>query len=150
MMKLLSAPSIVVILVIAGALGAVAWAQSTHPSERKHRVLFELTSDSPEQWDAVLNNIENLRNAFGAENTQVELVVHGPGLGMLLPANEKAKDRMRKLAGPDVIFVACENTMKRKNVKKDDLLDFVTTVDSGVAEVVRRQEQGWSYIKSGH
>jgi len=36
-----------------------------------------------------------------------------------------------------------------ENVSRAVLLPFVTTVDSGVAEVVRKQEQGWSYIKSG-
>jgi intracellular sulfur oxidation DsrE/DsrF family protein len=39
--------------------------------------------------------------------------------------------------------------MKKKNVRKDDLLPLATTVDSGVAEVVRKQEAGWSYVKSG-
>ena len=46
-------------------------------------------------------------------------------------------------------FIACENTMKKKGVTKGQLHAFVSTVDSGVAEIVRRQEQGWSYIKSG-
>jgi intracellular sulfur oxidation DsrE/DsrF family protein len=46
-------------------------------------------------------------------------------------------------------LVLLENTMRKKNVCRADLLPFVTTVDSGVAEVVRKQEQGWSYIKSG-
>ena len=36
-----------------------------------------------------------------------------------------------------------------KNVTEKDLMPFVTTVDSGVAEVVRKQEEGWSYIKGG-
>ena len=39
--------------------------------------------------------------------------------------------------------------MKKQNVTKDQLLPFVTTVDSGVAEVVRKQEAGWAYIKGG-
>jgi intracellular sulfur oxidation DsrE/DsrF family protein len=37
--------------------------------------------------------------------------------------------------------------MRKRNVRKDDLLPFATTVDSGVAELVRRQEAGWSYVK---
>ena len=56
---------------------------------------------------------------------------------------------MRKLADGGVAFVACENTMRKKKITKEQLLPFVTTVDSGVAEVVRKQEQGWSYIRSG-
>jgi hypothetical protein len=39
--------------------------------------------------------------------------------------------------------------MKRKNLQKSDLVPFATTVDSGVAEVVRRQEAGWSYLRPG-
>ncbi len=32
----------------------------------KHRVVFEVTMEGPEQWTAVLNNVENLRTALGA------------------------------------------------------------------------------------
>jgi intracellular sulfur oxidation DsrE/DsrF family protein len=56
---------------------------------------------------------------------------------------------MQKLHDGGVVFAACENTMRKKKVTKDALFPFATTVDSGVAEVVRKQEQGWSYIKSG-
>jgi intracellular sulfur oxidation DsrE/DsrF family protein len=48
-----------------------------------------------------------------------------------------------------VVFAACENTMKKQNVTKEQLMPFVITVDSGVAEVVRKQEAGWAYIKGG-
>ncbi|MBA3883868.1 MAG: hypothetical protein H0X73_14470, partial [Chthoniobacterales bacterium] len=48
-----------------------------------------------------------------------------------------------------VVFSACENMMKKKNVTKEQLLPFATTTDSGIAEVIRKQEAGWSYIKSG-
>lgn len=54
----------------------------------------------------------------------------------------------RMLSEDGVVFAACENTMQKMNVTKEQLLPFVVTVDSGVAQVVRRQEQGWSYIKS--
>ena len=56
---------------------------------------------------------------------------------------------LRKLADGGVASVACETTMRKEKITKDQLLPFVTTVDSGVAEVVRKQEQGWSYIRSG-
>jgi intracellular sulfur oxidation DsrE/DsrF family protein len=58
-------------------------------------------------------------------------------------------DRMKKLADAGVLCAACENSLRKKNVPKAALLPLVTTVDSGVAEVVRKQEAGWSYIKSG-
>lgn len=114
----------------------------------KHRIVFEVTAEGQEQWEAVLNNVENVRVSLGPA-TQVEVVMHGKALGMVMATNTGQLDRMRKLSDAGVVFAACENTMKRKNVSKDQLLPFAVTVDSGVAEVVRKQEKGWSYIKSG-
>ena len=37
--------------------------------------------------------------------------------------------------------------MKKQKVSSSDLHPFVGTVDSGVAELVRKQTQGWSYIR---
>ena len=68
---------------------------------------------------------------------------------MLAKDAEGRSERMQKLSESGVVFAACENSMEKKQVTKADLLPFVTTVDSGVAEVVRKQEAGWSYIKSG-
>jgi uncharacterized protein len=115
----------------------------------KHRVVFQITSDGAEPWDAVLGNVENLREALGPQDTRVLVVGHGKGLGMRLADDEKRQARMRKLHEGGVVFAACENTMRKKNVTRGELVPFATTVDSGVAEVVRKQEEGWSYIKNG-
>lgn len=113
-----------------------------------HRAVFELTSGSEEVWTAVLNNVENLRKALG-ESTEVEVVAHGPGLNLYKKTATAFRERLQELSKRGVRFAACENTMRRQNVKKEDLFPEVTTVDSGVAEVVRKQEAGWSYVKSG-
>ena len=118
-------------------------------SQPKHRIVFELTSDSPEQWESLLNNVENVRKALG-NGTEVNVIAHGKGLSALLKSNEKTRQRMEKSSRAGVVFAACENTMKRKNISREDLLSFSATVDSGVAEVVRKQEAGWSYIKTGN
>lgn len=139
--------------IIGAALCAVALTamnaqtENTAPS-KAHRVLFEVTTEGTEQWTGVLNNVENLRKSLG-EGTEIEVVAHSKGLGMLLAKANKLADRMQKLSASGVVFAACENTMKKKNVTKDQLVPFATTTDSGVAEVVRKQEAGWSYIKSG-
>lgn len=75
--------------------------------------------------------------------------MHGKGLGMILKTNTGQETRLQMLSKSGVVFAACENTMKRMNVTKEQLFPFAATVDSGVAEVVRKQEAGWSYIKAG-
>ncbi|MFN2476415.1 MAG: DsrE family protein [Chthoniobacterales bacterium] len=117
-------------------------------ADKTHRVVFEVTMEGPEQWTAVLNNVENLRSSLGPA-TEIEVVAHSKGLGMLVAKDNGLTDRMKKLAEAGVVFAACENTMKKKNVTKDQLVPFAKTTDSGVAEVIRKQEAGWSYIKSG-
>jgi hypothetical protein len=34
-----------------------------------------------------------------------------------------------------------------RNITAEDLFPFASTVDSGVAELVRKQEAGWAYVK---
>jgi intracellular sulfur oxidation DsrE/DsrF family protein len=36
--------------------------------------------------------------------------------------------------------------MKMRNVKSEDLFSFAGEVDSGIAEIARKQEAGWAYI----
>ncbi|HQT31690.1 MAG TPA: DsrE family protein [Thiobacillus sp.] len=116
---------------------------------QKHRVVFEVNVDGAEQWQGILNNVENVQKTFGNEPMEIEVVAHGKGLGLILKTNEAMRERLQSVSGTGVRFAGCENTMRRMNLKREDLMAFATTVDSGVAEVVRKQEAGWSYIKSG-
>lgn len=120
-----------------------------HTKKQTHRVVFEVNVDGAEQWQGILNNVENLQKSFGSGTSELEVVAHGKGLGLILKINESMRERLQLVSGAGVCFAACENTMRRMNLKLEDLMPFATTVDSGVAEVVRKQEAGWSYIKSG-
>jgi len=135
------------VLAIASVLSfsaSTSWAQKA----KTHQIVFELTSDNEEQWQSLLNNIENVQRAFGKERAEVEVVTHGKGLGLIKGATP-LKDRVIAISQSGARFVACENTMRKQQLKKEDLLPIAGTVDSGIAEVIRKQEEGWSYIKSG-
>lgn len=118
------------------------------PKPAQHRVVFELTSDDAQAWDGLLNNVENVQKALGP--TSIEVVAHGKGLAMLTSAKSSppVQARLKKHADSGVLFAACENTMRKQSLAKDDLVPFAKTVDSGVAEVVRKQESGWSYLRT--
>lgn len=116
---------------------------------KTHRIVIEVNVEGTEAWTGVLNNVENLQKALGPEHTQIEVVAHGRGLSLLLATDAPLKERLQQASHSGVVLSACENTMRRKNVKKEDLLPFVKTVPSGVTEVVLKQEAGWSYLKGG-
>ena len=128
--------AVALVLVTTGLCGASIMAQGA----ASHRVVFEVTSADPQAWEGVLNNIENVQRALGVDVTEVKAVAHGKGIGLVMKADGKLAQRIAALTTKRVTFVACENTMKRLNIQKDDLLD-VGTVDSGVAEVVRLQKR---------
>jgi len=126
-----------------------ALGQESHGRQKTHRVVFDVSMDGEEKWEGMLRNVENVRASLGENATQVEVVVHGKALPLLKRTNTKSVEKLRGLTKSGVRFAACENTMKKMKVTKEMLLPFVTTVDAGVGELVRRQEAGWSYIKAG-
>ena len=137
------------VLVFAGLTTSAGQPPAQKEDRRVHRAVIEVTAEAAPQWESVLNNVENLQKAFAPEPTEVEVVAHGKGLAMLQKNNAAQAERMSRIAASGVKFAACENTMRRMKVQKSDLFDFVVTVDSGVAEVVRKQEAGWAYLKGG-
>ncbi len=148
-------PSFLVIVVVAlvGAFALVAVRAGAQPSKPtpQHKIVFELTSDSSEAWEGLLNNVENVQKSLGKDKTQIEVVGHGKGLNLLVAAKDSAvRDRLKSLSDAGgVTFAACENTMRKTGVKKDELVPFATPVDSGVGEIVRKQEAGFSYLRTG-
>ena len=130
-------------------LGLLSWLPKTGLAQAgQYKVVLEMTSDKAEVWNHTLNHIENVRRALGKDKIQIQVVCHGGGLSMLKKSHVGADaNRMREQAQDQVVFVACENTMKKQKVSSSDLHPFVGTVDSGVAELVRKQTQGWSYIR---
>ena len=129
-------------------------AESEKPaSDKTHQVVFEVTSDGPEKWQGALRNVENAHKSLGAKAGKLVVVTHGKGLGLLLAKNAaehpEMKEKLAKLHADGVVFAACENTMRRDKIEKKDLVEQATTVDSGVGEVIRKQGDGFSYIKIG-
>lgn len=139
---------------LAGLLGAAPRPASarTKPmteAPKTHRAVFELSSAEAPVFDAMLNNVENLQKALAPESVAIEVVAHGKGLDLLVSKDAALVERMAKDAHSGVVFAACANTMKRRNVPKAALVPFAIVVDSGVAEVVRKQEEGYAYLKAG-
>jgi intracellular sulfur oxidation DsrE/DsrF family protein len=122
-------------------------AVSQTPAGPKHHVVFQLTEPQGAAWDVLPLHVTNMREAFAKDGgSQVEVVFFGPGLNMLRKTNTAYEERLRKLADAGVTLSACQNAMRLMNVTTEDLFPFAAQVDSGVAELSRKQEAGWAYI----
>ncbi len=101
-------------------------------------------SDSDQQGHGLKNVMNILKDA---PDTQVEVVCHALGIGLVVKEQSKHAETVEALRKRGVRFVACENTMRDRSIRKEDLLPGVGTVPSGALEVVRKQQQGYSYFK---
>lgn len=94
-----------------------------------------------------LKNIANILREVGDNGATIEVVCHGAGIGLLEKTRTEHADPVAELIKRGVRFVACENTMRQKSIRKEDLLPGVGTVPSGAVEVVRKQRDGYAYFK---
>ena len=115
---------------------------------KAHRVLFALTSADEADWQLTLNNVRNLISGVAPETVDIEVVAYGPGIAFLKKDGPDAGD-IQKLESSRVRFVACGNAMRKQHLEAADLVPGSEVVPAGIVEVMRKQEQGWTYIKAG-
>jgi|GEM_PF-39508 len=113
-----------------------------------HHVVIEVTSPDSLVWKGVMNNVKHLKDRWG-DSIQIEVVAHGPGINMLVIARATEEKKMTALKKTGLVFLACENTMRTKNISKQLIVPEAGFVPSGVVEIVSKQEEGWSYLKGG-
>ncbi len=109
------------------------------------KVIFQVSDSAPSKWNMALNNARNVQELIGKDKVDIEIVAFGPGIDMLKLESEVGV-RVDQALTDGVKIVACENTMKGKQLTKDDMLPSISYVPGGVVEIMRKQKAGWAYI----
>lgn len=110
------------------------------------KVVVQVNIPEPGTQGVGLKNGTNLLKE--APGTQVEVVCHGAGNGLVEKARTDHAEAIEALVKKGVRFVACKNTMRQKSIREEDLLSGVGTVPSRAFEVIRRQQKdGYAYFK---
>lgn len=117
---------------------------------KKYHVIFEMSAGEQPRLEGVIRNIDNLKIALGAENVAVELVLHGGAILSYAKDKTTLASEWERLAKSGVTLLACNNSLKMRNIPKDTLLPNIKVVDSAVAELVRKQQAGWQYIRNAN
>ena len=113
----------------------------------RNRALFQVTDNDPARWNMILNNMINLKEGVGSEGVEVELIAYGPGI-LMLKADSPVKHRIADAMKSGVHVNACQNTMTGMKLTPADMQPEIGYVPSGVVEVMKKQQQGWAYIRS--
>jgi intracellular sulfur oxidation DsrE/DsrF family protein len=130
------------LLLVVGTLPAAA----QQPTGAKSKLVLQVSDGDAAKWNLALNNAKNVQVDLGAANVDIEIVVYGPGIGML-KADSVVGNRVGEALAAGVKVVACENTMHGQKLTKPDMLGGIGYASSGVVEIMQRQQQGWAYIR---
>ncbi len=134
-------------LILAFILFAITGSVVAQKKSNKHRVVIQLTSEDTLVHKSLIKQLNNILTA--APDTKIEVVCHGPGINILIIDKTIVQDKIQQMKKKGVIFIACENTLKERNIAKEKIIPEAGFVPSALVEIITKQEEGWSYIKSG-
>ena len=133
-------------LAFAAAIAAAPLRVSAQGANKVTRVVVQVSEADPARWNLVLNNVQNLQDDLGADKVAIEIVAYGPGIGML-KLDAPVNSRISEVVKAGVAVNACENTMRNQKLLRADMHPNVSYVPAGVVEIVKRQQEGWAYLR---
>jgi uncharacterized protein len=141
------------LLLLAAFTAVAARAQTTGAAENAAepvRAVYHIDGDIAYATGA-LHNISNQLDA--APDTQIVVVAIGQGVDFLLKGSKTAGGYPLALMVEDlrdrgVQFEACGNTLSSRKIDAGQLVEGVTVIASGMAELARLQyREGYAYLK---
>ena len=129
----------------------------TWAAGKSHRVALQISDETPDKMNAVLNVAANLARHYAAKGEEIEIriVAFNAGLNMLRTDRSPVLARLKSVSESlhNVSFEACNNTrenMARAEGKKPEeipLYSAAKVVPSGVVELLELNEAGWTILR---
>lgn len=113
----------------------------------QHKIVWEMSSGDTTQQRILFKQIGNVLAA--APDTKIEIVFHGNSVYGLLKDSGYFKDQIISFHKKGVVMAVCNNALRNRNIKTDRVIPEATIVPVAILELVKKQEEGWSYIKAG-
>lgn len=134
------------------------------------KIVYPLDFTDVKRVHFMLNTLNNLVKHYQSELIDYELsiVAYGPGVQYLLRSDKGAGFKimpyihhggptgkgtagrflgLKQLAGDNLEFFVCRNTMKKKNVTKDMIVPYAKIVPAGVIKLIDLQRDGAAVVK---
>lgn len=97
--------------------------------------------------NSVPQALKSCRNLLSeVPDAVVEIVFHQTAINALVKG-KGFDDEIRGFVERGVVIAACRNSMRDRGIRIEDLVDGVTVVNSGVAEIVKKESEGWLYLR---
>ena len=109
-----------------------------------------------------LGNLHNLLKDVGQENIIAEVIVNGPAV-VFFSSAAQAREKfpsfwseefyqqlvqdMKDMHEMGVCFTVCSTALSMNGLNNDQVYSFVTLVPAGITEIVKKQSEGYGYVK---
>lgn len=134
------------------------------------KIVYQCDFPDVKRVHLMLNTLNNVVKHYQStlEEYELDIVALGPCLQYVMkdyagtgfekkpyidhggPAGNGTAGRIKSLlmtAGDNMKVIACENTMKKKNVKAEQIEDFAELTPAGIIKIIDLQGEGYAYIK---
>ena len=116
--------------------------------EKKLSVVWDLSSADTTVQAAVFRQINNAKAQV--PDLQIEVVFHGQAVFAVMNDSLQFASRVKLAKEKGVTLAVCNNSLKRLKVDPSRLMPETTVVPSAVVELIKKQADGWSYLKASH
>ena len=111
-----------------------------------YKVVFDITSSDPGSQNQVIREASLIKE--GNPDAQVEVVLYGHSLDLVRKDKSQFTSDIQRLVNLNgVSFNVCHIAMAHNNVDSSQLIPGVGIVPDGIYEIIKKQREGWGYIK---
>ena len=151
MLRLLKSSAVAVAVALAGLTSPAA---SQAPEDGFHPLVLYISEADMDKMNGALDIAANVSRHYSGigEEVEIEVVAFGDGLHMLRADTSPVKQRLTNFLQSmvNVTFQACGNTldtMERNEGARPPLIEGVGMVQTGVARLLQRSEEGWTLVR---
>lgn len=117
--------------------------------QKQHKIVFDFSKGDTASFSTMMRQLRNITKA--TTDAKLEVVCYGPGLDLITKDKTTVQKDIEEFVGKyNVVFAACEASMQRRGIVREQLLAQVTTVPLASLEISSKQQEGWSYLKAGY
>ncbi len=142
--------TLVVIAALAAILAGCAGSGGSQNGKGQDKVVYHVNDG----FAQASNGLRNIGNHLEVNpDAKIVVVTHAQRVDFLMKGAKdkngaKYEDLVERLKQRGVQFDVCEITLRNRKLTRDQFIEYVTFVPSGVAEVTRlQQREGYAYLR---
>lgn len=142
------------LLELANTIHTPSSEQGPLAGDKQHwQVMLHVNSNDPYRFSVLLDETEQLLedSRKNQQEIEIEILTNGPGLELVRDSDTPHARRLRALQDrySNLVVSACSQALKRLRQKGTDikLLPKTRVVPSALDNILRRQREGWTYIR---